>query len=128
MQSKSFCSTFAKYFKKEIHDKRLEYQNKSIIRGGLNIQIHSCHYVKYLNSCFPSGRKCQATKLEITDYTNETVYVNHYMTKTLSEFVKQKFGRGDCVWADRSITLDYFWRINTKTKEKLDYLKNMGLE
>jgi hypothetical protein len=26
------------------------------------------------------------------------------------------------------IKLDYFWRINDKTEEKIQYLKNMGLE
>lgn len=116
------------FFKKEKHDNRLEYQNKSFVRGGLNIQINSCHYVKYLPSCFPSGRKCQSDKLEIYDYGNEQVYIHHYMTKTLAEFIKQKLGRGDAVWSNRNIDLDYFWRINEKTQDKIDYLKNMGLE
>lgn len=116
------------FFKQQKHDNRLEYQNKSFIRGGLNIQITSCHYVKGLYSCFPSGRECQSNKLEIIDYTNETIYVHHYMTKTLAEFIKQKLGRGDAVWDNRSINLDYFWRVNDKTVEKLQYLKNMGLE
>ena len=52
----------------------------------------------------------------------------HYMTKTLSEFVKQKLNRGDAVWENRAINLDYYWRINRKTQDKIDYLKNMGLE
>ena len=116
------------FFKQEKHDNHLEYQNKSLIRGGLNIQINSCHYVKYLNSCFPSGKKCQSNKLDITNYDNEIVFINHYMTKTLSEFITQKYGRGDAVWFKRSIDLDYFWRINTKTPEKENWLKNMGLE
>ena len=115
-------------FFEEKHDGRLEHQGKSIIRGGLNIEIHSCHYVKYLNSCFPSGRKCQSEKLEITDYENETIFINHYMTKTLSEFITQKLGRGDAVWDNRAIDLSYYWRINKKTPEKLEYLKNLGLD
>lgn len=116
------------FFKEQKHDNKLEYQNKSFIRGGLNIRIASCHYVKGLKSCFPSGKECQSSELEITDYENESIYVNHYMTKTLAEFVKQKLGRGDAVWDNRSIKLDYFWRINDKTEEKIQYLKNMGLE
>lgn len=116
------------YFKQEKHDNRLEFQGKSIVRGGLAININSCHYVKYLNSCFPSGRKCQADNLAITNYVGEKVFINHYMTKTLSEFVKQKLGRGDAVWKDRSITLDYYWGINNRTTEKENWLKNMGLE
>lgn len=116
------------FFKEQKHDNRLEYQNKSFIRGGLNIIITSCHYVKGLKSCFPSGKECQSDKLEITNYTNEPIYIHHYMTKTLAEFIKQKLGRGDAVWDNRSINLDYFWRINNKTQEKIEYLKNIGLE
>lgn len=115
------------FFKEERHDGRLEYQGKSLVRGCLNIKINSCHYVKGLNSCYPSGKKCQSNDLMLKDYDNETVYMNHYMTKTLSEFIKQKFGRGDAVWNKRTINLDYFWQINEKTEEKLNYLKNMGL-
>lgn len=115
-------------FKQEKHDKRLEYQGKSIIRGGLNIEIHSCHYAKYLNSCFPNGTKCQSNRLELLDYTNQNVFINHYMTKSLLEFINQKLGRGDAVWKDRSIDFSYFWQINEKTKDKLDFIKNIGLE
>lgn len=116
------------FFKEQKHDNKLEYQNKSFVRGGKNLEIHSCHYIKGLKSCFPSGRECQSEKIEITNYTNETIYINHYMTKTLSEFVNQKLNRGDAVWENRSIDLDYFWRINEKTQDKINYLKNMGLD
>jgi len=116
------------FFKEQKHDNKLEYQNKSFIRGGLNVRITSCHFVKGLKSCFPNGKECQSSELEITNYENENVYVNHYMTKTLAEFVKQKLNRGDAVWDNRSIKLDYFWQINDKTEEKIQYLKNMGLE
>lgn len=116
------------FFKQEKHDGRLEYQNKSLVRGGLNIQINSCHFVKYLKSCFPSGKQCQNKELNILDYENEKVFIYHYMTKTLSEFINQKLNRGDAVWSNRKIGLDYFWRINEKTTEKIEYLKNMGLE
>lgn len=115
-------------FKQEKHDNRLEYQGKSIIRGGLNIKIHSCHYVKYINSCFPNGKRCQSNRLELLDYNDQNVFINHYMTKSLLEFINQKLGRGDAVWKDRSIDFSYFWRINEKTKDKLDFIKNMGLE
>ena len=45
------------------------------------------------------------------------------MTKTLSEFVKQKQGRGDAVHGN-VLDLDYFWKINKKTKEKIEWLNN----
>lgn len=44
------------------------------------------------------------------------------MTKTLQEFLMQKFQRGDAMFEKRDISLDYYWNINSKTKEKEDYL------
>ena len=48
------------------------------------------------------------------------------MTKSLSEFVDQKLNRNDAVY-NQALTLDYFWRINKKTPEKLEWLKERGL-
>lgn len=116
------------HFKKMIVDNRLSNQGKSFIRGGLNIKIQSCHFAKALKSCYPNGKGCQAISLDILNYDFQTVYMFHYMTKTLEEFVKQKLNRGDAVWEKRTINMEYYWRINKKTKEKIEYLKSMGLE
>lgn len=115
------------FFKQVINDNRISNQTKSFIRGRQSITINSCHFVKNIITCLPSGKIC-GFDMDINNYENETIFVNHYMTKTLSEFIKQKLNRGDAVWSKRSIDLDYFWRINKKTQDKLDYLKNMGLE
>ena len=115
-------------FKKPILNNRLSNQSKCFIRGGLDIDIHSCHFIPNLSSCLPNGERTQTLKIELDNYQNQTIYMFHYMTKTLSEFVKQKLNRGDAVWENRAINLDYYWRINRKTQDKIDYLKNMGLE
>ena len=39
-------------------------------------------------------------------------------------FVKQKQGRGDAVHGN-ILDLDYFWRINKKTKDKLEWLNKV---
>lgn len=113
-------------FRKIIKDNRLSNQGKSFIRGGLKIEIHSCHFVSGLKSCYPSGKVCTNTDMELLNYY-EDVYLFHYMTKSLSEFVKQKLNRGDAVWEKRPIDMSYYWRINKQTQKKIDYLKNMGL-
>ena len=114
---------------------RLQDQGKSIVKGGLtDIIFNSPHYAKYLTrnrvipSVYPSGKiTYSGVELE-EDYSKESVFFNHYMTKTLSEFIEQKMNRTDAVFGKRQINLNYFWRINEKTKEKIDYLKDMGLE
>ena len=48
------------------------------------------------------------------------------MTKSLSEFVNQKLKRTDAVFGDK-ILLNYYWRINKKTPEKIEWLKRKGI-
>ena len=130
------------FFKKEITkslnrnliDKGdLEIQGKFIIKGKLNnYKFGSVHYVSYaskkepLPSVLPSGKPCKSGVRIREDYSGETIYLNHYMTKTLEEFVNQKLNRNDAVF-NQTLKLDYYWRINEKTPEKLDYLKKRGL-
>ena len=120
------------FFKKINTTSTLKNQAKSIIRSGVkDIQFNSVHYAhkKYkndkvmLSSCLPSGRICKSEISIKEDYSKEKIFLNHYMTKTLSEFVNQKVNRGDACFEDRSIDLDYFWRINDKTPEKLEWIE-----
>ena len=111
----------------------LENQGKSFVKGKLNnIIFHSVHFAEKptsnLISCLPSGRHCKSLVEIKEDYSHEHIFLNHYMTKSLSEFIEQKLNRTDAVFSDRELKLNYFWRINKKTPEKLEYLKNMGLE
>lgn len=112
----------------------LESQGKSFVRGNLpNIIIRSPHFASNgyrdntLKSCLPSGRVCNSYVAIKEDYSHESVFLNHYMTKTLSEFVNQKMNRTDAVFVDLQIKLDYYWRVNKKTPQKLEWLKERGL-
>lgn len=112
----------------------LEHQGKAIVRGGLdNVVVRSPHFASYgerdnvIPSCLPSGMPCYSKVVIRENYSRECVYLNHYMTKTLSEFIKQKLYRTDAVYGDR-LKLDYFWRINKKTNDKIRYLKKLGID
>jgi len=138
--TKGVMETFTKEVKQCLskdltHIVNLQDQGKMIVRGHLkNVVFHSPHFAMYSNidnilrSCLPSGKECYSTITIHEDYSNENVFFNHYMTKTISEFIKQKVNRGDAVFGKRKIDLNYFWRINEKTKEKIKYLQDMGLE
>lgn len=110
----------------------LNNQGKSIVRGKLKYAgFYSVHFMSRYNnivkSCLPSGLPCYSGVEIKENYSHETVFLNHYMTKSLSEFVKQKLARTDAVFYNRILDMSYYWRLNTKTQEKLDYLKNIGL-
>jgi len=133
--TKGVQETFKKEVKKSLNRDlitkgNLEIQGKMIVKGGLEgVIIRSPHFASkhsrdnILKSVLPSGRPCNSKVAIEEDYSHENVFMNHYMTKTISEFVKQKMNRTDAVYGKRQLDLDYFWRINKKTKEKLDWLK-----
>ncbi len=119
-------------FKNPINDNiELSNQGKSIVRGKLNnIKIKSCHYAIYtdgkkLKTCLPSGKECikDNTYQIMEDYTKENVFINHYMTRSLSEFLNTKYKRGDAIKQSRDINLDYYWQLNNKTPEKIKYIE-----
>ena len=136
--SKGVMETFTKLAKYSLsrnleHECNLKDQGKAIVKGHLKgVRFDSVHFAsrgnRILNECLPSGRKCESGVGIIENYDNESVFFNHYMTKTLKEFIEQKMKRTDAVFGKREINLNYFWRINEKTQEKLDYLKSMGLD
>lgn len=138
--SKSLMETFTHEITSSLNrdlnkPSNLEIQGKSIIKGHLkNIRIESPHFAllgtknRVLPSCLPSGRVCNSAVAIQEDYSHEHIFFHHYMTKSLSEFINQKMNRTDAVFGDRKLKLNYYWRINKKTNDKLEYLKNLGLE
>jgi len=127
---KAFTKEVKSSLNRNLVDKgNLEKQGKAFVKGGMNnIVVQSPHFASIGNrknivpSILPSGRVCRSLVVINEDYSHECIYINHYMTKTISEFLAQKLNRSDAVFGNTPLKLDYFWRINKKTKEKLDYI------
>lgn len=103
-------------------------QGKSVVRGHLGGAIcRSCHFFSNatgpLPQCLPSGAPCHSKFRIEEDYSRETIFLNHYMTKSLKEFMEQKYGRGDALFMQRNIDLNYYWEINEITPKKIEWLK-----
>ena len=102
---------------------------KEIIRGSIpGVDICSSHWCMINGNLpkqiMPDGRETRG-KVNVGRNCSEA-WVNHYMTKTLSEFIDQKFARTDAQFENRRLDLQYFWDINQKTPEKLKWLKEHG--
>ena len=105
---------------------------KNIIRGGLrdikiNIHFYSCKYqlTKYTSGDMRkiSFRYMKESKY-IADTNKEFAYIRHYRTKTLREFLRQKYlNKSDADnFSTRALFVDdYFFRINQRTPEKTIY-------
>ena len=132
---KAFTQEVKQTLNRNLIDKGdLERQGKSFVRGKLNnVIVRSPHFASkitrnnILKSCLPSGKPCYSGVVIKENYSEESVYLHHYMTKSLSEFVDQKMNRTDAVFGNINIKLDYYWRINKKTPQKLEWLKQRGL-
>ena len=121
------------YERNLVYSGTLKEQGKAFVRGGLeNVNVTSPHFASFgerkniIPSCLPSGKPSNSGIVIKEDYSKETTYLYHYMTKSLSEFIAQKLNRTDAVFGDK-LALNYYWRINKKTPEKLEYLKKRGL-
>lgn len=115
-----------KGIKKRVASK-LESQGKQFVRcvSNHNVEICSNHWGTFdgrlPKQIMPDG--VQTTGKVSGLHNCEEAYINHYMTKTLSEFINQKLARGtDASFGNRKIDFNYFWRINKKTPEKLKYI------
>ncbi len=59
---------------------------------------------------------------------NRECYIRHYKTKTLSEFCDQKLNTSRVFDPTKKRTINYFFKVNEKTPEKIAYLKSRGIE
>jgi len=88
------------------------------IKDGTSIRVHGMDYLK---TYYPSGKRSMAMHF-ILNYDNETVYINHYRTKTLSEFLKYKLPRQNRILTCSGFNLNYYFNVNKWTQEKQDYV------
>lgn len=113
-----------KFFKapKKYWNGRPVQQGKQIVRGHLEKRLQVENHYSFLDgiiqrACNPSGELSLTKNDVIGDLSN--AHLNHYMTKTLDEFLNQKVSRGDAMFANRNIDITYFWKLNSRTLEKL---------
>ena len=125
------------FFKKRVERTNKRNQCKTIIRGGLSneVEFTSSHYPsingKVLKSCMSDGTPTVAEINAFVAHT-EVGWINHYMTKTLNEFLKQKYARTDAQFKARQLDLQYYWDLNSRTEQKEEFidefLKNHPIE
>jgi hypothetical protein len=102
---------------------------KSIIRGGVkNFKWVGNPHVPgmSLKYCDSLGKRCDSSAFQ--PYNFEEAYLKHFPTKTIDEYINRKNVRGV---GDRNLNrfketycMDYFWKINERTSEKEEFIKN----
>lgn len=100
--------------------------NTRVELGDRNVYGHGI-YDKDLDARNALGDPCESTNQHTQRIVHERCWLNHYPTKTIGEYIRQKYFRGGpngnpgrySKWES------YFFRINRKTQEKLDYANKM---
>lgn len=103
-------------------------QCKSIIRCTFDASYINCHGIYgNIKSCNAIGNKCNSKDHFIGDcgVIHEAAWVNHYICKSIGEFLKTKFIRGDATHHPNKNNLQYFFTISKYSKEKELYGKNI---
>ncbi len=104
---------------------------KSILRtsidiGNDEITAHGYHNKKLIavDAC---GNVCLNENWIVNNKPNyEIAWINHYRTKTIGEYVKQKYFRGDLnIKTCNRYALQNFWQLNNKTEEKEKYANSL---
>lgn len=104
-------------FVKSFINTRVELGDKKIYGHGI--------YEKTLDARNAYGDKCENINQHTQRIVHERCWLNHYPTKTIGEYIRQKYNRGG---ANRnggrySKWEKYFFRTNRVTAEKLAYAR-----
>ena len=105
---------------------------KTIVRcGGKPVKALNAHGFVYADGetafyCDCNGEDVSLklnNKFSTRPFENHESYIAHYATKSLSEYLKYKVGRIGVVWNSDSMKIRYYFRLNKRTPEKLEYIE-----
>lgn len=101
----------------------LNKEVKSIVKGG----ILNCSFTKNphtitskkLECCDAIGGKEMSMEQKSRKVLHEGAWINHYITKTIQEYIDNKMARGGGCTKSGRYNLNFFFRYNDKTEEKI---------
>ena len=100
--------------------------NTRVELNGRKIYGHSI-YDDTLDARNALGDKCENFNQHTQRIVYERAWINHYPTKTIGEYIRQKYKRGGANGNPGRYTNweKYFFRTNRKTDEKIAYANNL---
>ena len=129
----SIVNRFTRPLKESIPRKyRLDQEIKTILRGNLNnieftLNPHTITN-QYLSCCDPLGNPISSIYQKNINIVHSEMWLNHYITKTLEEYVTIKLKRGGGTTKEQTglrYNFGFFFIYNRRTNEKLELLKQL---
>lgn len=111
--------TSADTFVKSFISTKIELGERKIYGHGI--------YDKTLDARNALGDACENTNQHTTRIVYEKAWINHYPTKTIGEYIRQKYNRGGANGNPGRYTNweKYFFRTNRMTQEKIAYANKL---
>ena len=109
---------------------RMDVWTKQFVRNNLKeeqIQWICQHYIndRTVHSVDATGKECE-NRMSLPNVVYENAWINHYRTKTIGEFIRQKYFRGGINYNNnRYHSLRYFWETNEYSQEKEEYANKL---
>ena len=97
--------------------------------NNININAHfSMNFLLIKSTYTNNGIKCHCDYFQPINY--DLAYIKHFPTKTIEEFINTKFIRGVCDGNPKfkNYPLEWFFKYNNITDEKLNYLKSINID
>ena len=106
-------------FVKSFINTRVELGERKIYGHGI--------YDKTLDARNALGDPCENTNQHTQRIVHERCWLNHYRTKTIGEYIRQKYARGGANGNPGRYTAweKFFFATNRRTDEKLDYANKL---
>jgi hypothetical protein len=100
--------------------------NTRIELGEMKVYGHGI-YDDSLDAVNVLGQPCENKDPHVKNIVHKRCWLNHYRTKTIGEYIRQKYTRGgannNAIRYTRWET--YFFKTNRKTQEKIDYANKL---
>ena len=111
--------TSADTFVKSFINTRVELGERKVYGHGI--------YSKDLDARNTLGDPCESTNQHTSRIVHQVCWLNHYPTKTIGEYIRQKMFRGGPNGNPKRYSdwERYFFRTNRRTREKIEYANKL---
>ena len=116
-------------FTKALHESNTNRFVKSIIKGNIRYnpwdKDQTSHRPNHhLKTCLYNGQRAKTFNDVLKPPRVDNVYIKHFITKTIEEYIKNKLNRGyTSMFIDKNHWVDNFFLFNKVTKEKVEYFE-----
>ena len=116
-------------FTKALYESKVNIFVKSIIKGNIRYNPWDTDQTSHrpnhhMKTCLYNGQRAKTFNDVLKPPRLDNIYIKHYVTKTVEEYVLNKFKRGyTSRFIDHELWVDNFFEYNSVTKEKLEYFE-----